>query len=179
MKQIAEGLYAFTGLMVGRVYLIEDADGLTIIDASIPPAAAKILGQITAMGRAPADVKRILITHAHPDHVGGLPELKRGTGAQVIASAADRPLVEGKVPIPLPPVEELSGRARRLRPAETTLAGTPVDREIQDGETLRERLKATYPSAGVCSLHGVGHFPYLNEGEAYTRLIERFLVDED
>ena len=41
MKQIVPGLYAFTGLMMGRVYLIEDPDGLTIIDAGLHNAAAQ------------------------------------------------------------------------------------------------------------------------------------------
>lgn len=41
-------------------------------------------------------------------------------------------------------------------------------------ESLREQLKATYPSAQVHTLRGVGHFPYLNEPEAYTALLAGF-----
>lgn len=40
---------------------------------------------------------------------------------------------------------------------------------------LREQLKATYPSAIVHTLHNVGHFPYLNSAEEFTRLLENFL----
>lgn len=42
---------------------------------------------------------------------------------------------------------------------------------------LRERLKTTYAIARLHTLHGVGHFPYLNAPAVYTSLIERFLTD--
>lgn len=138
MKQIIPGLSFFTGLMIGRVYLSQDPDGLTIIDTSIAASGAKILKQLAGAGHKPTDVKRILITHAHPDHVGALPALKRATGAQVIASPIERPVIEGLMAIPRPPPERFSALARRLRPPETRLEPTPVDREVLDGELLPE-----------------------------------------
>jgi pimeloyl-ACP methyl ester carboxylesterase len=39
---------------------------------------------------------------------------------------------------------------------------------------LRERLKTTYPTAEVHTLHNVGHFPYVNEPETYTELLKSF-----
>ncbi len=44
-------------------------------------------------------------------------------------------------------------------------------------ETLREQLKATYPGAVVYTLPAVGHFPYLNAAQEYTRLLEVFLSE--
>jgi maspardin len=41
--------------------------------------------------------------------------------------------------------------------------------------TLREQLKARYPAATVRTLHHVGHFAYLNEAEAYNRLLDEWL----
>ena len=41
---------------------------------------------------------------------------------------------------------------------------------------LREMLKATYPSSQVKTLHGVGHFPYLNQPEEYTQIVFDFLT---
>lgn len=138
MKKIIPNLYTFTGLIAGRVYMIQDPDGLTIIDTGIASAADKIIKQLEKAGHSPTDVKRILITHAHPDHVGGLPKLKEITGAQVITSTIERPILEGKVPIPLPPREQLSGIARLINPPPQTLKGPPVDREVNDGDTIPE-----------------------------------------
>lgn len=98
MQLIVPGVYAFTGLWMGRVYALEGTDGLTLIDAGIGPAASKVLQQLHASGRQPSDVKRILITHAHPDHVGGLAKLQAATGAQVVAHALEQPELEKHLP---------------------------------------------------------------------------------
>ena len=153
MKAVLSGVYTFTGLVTGRVYAIEDVDGLTLVDAGLSFAPGRIVGQLGAAGYAPGDVRRILVTHAHPDHVGGLPELKALTGAEVIASMGERPVVEGRVPIARPEPERLSGPQRLLRPSETTLPGTPVDRVVADGETLPEVM------GGLTAIATPGHAP--------------------
>jgi glyoxylase-like metal-dependent hydrolase (beta-lactamase superfamily II) len=136
MKRILPGLYYFTGLVMGRVYLIREPDGLTIIDAGISLAANRIAKQLKKAGHRPRDVKRILITHAHPDHVGGLPRLKELTGASVMASSIERPVVEGKVPIQSKPKEKMTRLGRILSARPLTLPGTPVDKEIGEGDVL-------------------------------------------
>ena len=140
MQPILPGVYTFTGLLVGRVYLIDDPDGLTIIDTGLNHAAAKILRQLRAAGHKASDVRRILITHAHPDHVGGLPALRAATGAQVIASAGERPVIEGRIPVPRPAPAQLSSLNRLVRMPVTTFKPTPVDRIVEDGEVLAEAL---------------------------------------
>ncbi len=44
---------------------------------------------------------------------------------------------------------------------------------------LREMLPETYPTAVVQTLHNVGHFPYLNEPEIYTGLLQEFITEKD
>ncbi|HMA33347.1 MAG TPA: MBL fold metallo-hydrolase [Chloroflexia bacterium] len=153
MQRITPGFYTFTGLLVGRVYLIRDPDGMTLIDTGLGLAADKILAQIAAAGGQARQIKRILITHAHPDHIGGLPKLKAQTGAQVIASALERPTIEGRQPIPGPPAEQLPSWVRLLRPPPVTLPGTPVDREVADGELLPDVM------GGLRVIATPGHAP--------------------
>src|SRR3712207_9284971 len=125
MRPTCPGVYAFPGLVVGRVYAIEDPDALTLIDAGLSFAPARIIRQLAAAGYAPGDVRRILVTHAHPDHVGGLPKLKALTGAEVIASAEEQPVIEGRAPVarpqpgqhPPPPRAARPGRAAPPGPA--------------------------------------------------------------
>jgi glyoxylase-like metal-dependent hydrolase (beta-lactamase superfamily II) len=67
-------------------YLILDPDGLTLIDTGLPGADKKILAYVANLGKSPADLKRIILTHADLDHVGGLAALHKATGARTYAS---------------------------------------------------------------------------------------------
>jgi glyoxylase-like metal-dependent hydrolase (beta-lactamase superfamily II) len=151
MQPILPNVYTITGLLAGRVYVIADPDGLTLIDASIPPAVGPILNQIKALGKQPSDVKRILITHAHPDHVGDLPKLKALTGAQIVASAIEQPVIEGKMAVPRVDLAKLKGPIK-FRPPHTMYKPTPVDLPLQGGETLPVL-------GGLHVIHTPGHSP--------------------
>jgi glyoxylase-like metal-dependent hydrolase (beta-lactamase superfamily II) len=154
MKQIADGLHTFTGLIVGRVYATEDADGeLTVIDASIGSAAAKIDKQLREAGRLPSHVKRIVITHAHPDHIGGLPALQALTGAQVICSAIERDYVEGHAAPPIADRASLGFFDRLMWQAPKPPRGTPVSRVVNDGDVLDDVF------GGLQVVHTPGHTP--------------------
>jgi glyoxylase-like metal-dependent hydrolase (beta-lactamase superfamily II) len=128
MQQVMPQVFTFTGLIAGRVYALQDADGLTIVDTSINNAADKILAQLQQAGHAATDVKRILITHAHPDHIGGLPKVQQATGAEVWCHALEKPVIEGKQPIPRRPTG--------IRPPDMKITPTPVSRTLNENEML-------------------------------------------
>ena len=158
MKPIAPGIYTFEGLLVGRVYLLERGDNLALIDTGTIFAPARIIHQLKASGRRPKQVTQILITHAHTDHVGGLARLKALTGAAVIASERERPIIEGDEPVQFPPLETLSpwGRAMRAgRASEQWLGGTLVDRAVNDGDTVIDGVQAVMTPG-----HTPGHVTY-------------------
>ena len=72
MHYILDGISTIEGLRIGRVYVIEAADGLTLIDTSVPGSLPQIEKELQRVGHHLSDVKRILITHAHSDHFGSL-----------------------------------------------------------------------------------------------------------
>jgi glyoxylase-like metal-dependent hydrolase (beta-lactamase superfamily II) len=51
-------------------YLVQDGDALTLIDCGYPGDAEAVEQSIRALGRRPEDVRAVLITHAHVDHIG-------------------------------------------------------------------------------------------------------------
>lgn len=139
MKQIVPGLYTFTGLMMGHVYLITEGDGLTIVDASVPGSSNKIIKQLEAAGYQPSDVKRILITHAHFDHVGGLADLVEKTGAHVVASEIEKPYISDKQPVPRASMSEVPLIQRLLLlGGETVNKAVTVQRTVYDGALIPE-----------------------------------------
>jgi glyoxylase-like metal-dependent hydrolase (beta-lactamase superfamily II) len=60
-----------------NAFLLETENGLALIDTGVAGSADKILEVVRATGRAPADIRHILMTHCHGDHAGSLAELKR------------------------------------------------------------------------------------------------------
>jgi metallo-beta-lactamase class B len=70
-------------------FLIASPKGHVLIDGGFAETAPQIVRNIDKLGFKLEDVKVLLSSHAHFDHAGGLAELKRRTGAQVVASRAD------------------------------------------------------------------------------------------
>ncbi len=63
-----------------NVYLIDEGDaGLTLVDVGFEKNAAKITEAIRGIGREPSDLTNILITHAHPDHLGSAAHFESDT----------------------------------------------------------------------------------------------------
>jgi glyoxylase-like metal-dependent hydrolase (beta-lactamase superfamily II) len=80
-------------------FLVTDEHGLTLVDVGWKSAPDVIRQAVEASGRTLADIKRIVITHAHPDHVRGLAELAARTKAEVLVHELDAAwLAAGRVP---------------------------------------------------------------------------------
>lgn len=91
--RIGENLY-YVGSEGLSAYLIVTPKGLILIDGPMEQNVADIEANIKALGFRLSDVKILLNTHAHFDHAAGFAQLKADTGAALLASAADRPLLE-------------------------------------------------------------------------------------
>ena len=112
--EITHGLHLIGGVKGPNVYLLVDED-LTLIDSGFPGNGRIIAQYIEGLGRRLNELKRVLLTHSHPDHTGSVAELKEMLPAlQVMAHRSDtsvdkdgRHLVSylnlfGATPLPIP-----------------------------------------------------------------------------
>ena len=122
MEAILDGVYQVSRGV--NAFIIDGDDGVTLVDTGLPKQQGRIESGLTAIGRSLEDVRAIVITHAHADHVGGAAALKTSTGAPLYASATDAPAIRGEEPKPTPPVLD---RVSFL---------TPVYRLLPDAEAV-------------------------------------------
>ena len=79
-------------------YLIAEPDSLTLIDTGLARHFKTTLQAISRLGRSPADLKRVLITHSDGDHMGALADLKAICGARAYASPIEAQAIETAKP---------------------------------------------------------------------------------
>jgi metallo-beta-lactamase class B len=107
--------------------LVTGDQGHVLIDGGTGKGAAPIAANIEALGFPLSDVKLLLHSHEHFDHVGGLAELQRRTGARLLASQAAAPVLA-------------SGQSADDDPQKGSLdpfAPVRVDGTVRDGEVVR------------------------------------------
>lgn len=80
-----------------NVYLVEEAGAITIVDAGLPGYFGDLLAELTAMGRSIEDVRAVLLTHAHTDHIGFAERIRRDRGVPIRVHEADAALARGEV----------------------------------------------------------------------------------
>ena len=74
--------------------LITSPAGHILIDGASPKGAPAIAAHIRQLGFRMEDIRYILTSHEHYDHVGGVAELQRLSGATVLTSVAAKPVLE-------------------------------------------------------------------------------------
>ena len=109
------------------VLLVTGPEGHVLIDGAVEAAAPSILNNIRSLGFKPEDVKLIVGTHEHHDHMGGFAALKAATGARLLVREPARAVVE-------------TGAVDKADPQHGIIEGmTPVavDATYVHGEVLR------------------------------------------
>lgn len=103
MVEIMQGVHQVDGVNANS-YLVFEKDGsLTLIDTAMSTSERRILDYIkTTLSKQPSDVKTIVITHAHIDHIRGALSVKRATGAKVAIHERDADSLSGKRRLPTP-----------------------------------------------------------------------------
>src|SRR6516165_361306 len=68
-KRVINGVHVVP-MGIANAFLIEGQDGLTLIDAGFPGKEAAVFQAIRGLGRSPEELKHLVFTHGHPDHIG-------------------------------------------------------------------------------------------------------------
>ena len=161
-RQVASGVYQLGVGGVNVFFVADDDDGLVLIDTGIAPGAERIGAGLRMLGRAPRELRGIVVTHLHGDHIGGLAAVKAHTGAEVWMQKADaeavREGVRGRALEPGPGlVRAVIVRTIGRKSAGRTGDPIGVEHEVQDGEVL--------PFAGLTAVctpgHTLGHLALL------------------
>ena len=78
-------------------YLVEEAGEVTIIDAGVPAYYVGLTAELAAMGRTVEDVRALVLTHGHDDHIGFAERLRAEHDVPVSIHALDAALARGEV----------------------------------------------------------------------------------
>ena len=115
-------VHRITRLAIVNAYLVEEEDGLTVIDTTLPRGAKKIRDAAAALGKP---IRRIVLTHAHQDHVGSLDALAQSlSGVEILISDRDARFLRGDKSLdPGEPQDKLRGNYVKV---DTTPTGSLV-----------------------------------------------------
>jgi len=153
---LAPGVHRIATGRGTNAFLVDGDDGMTLVDVGWGSAPAAIDAALTELRRSLRDIRRIVITHAHPDHVRGLARIRELTGAAVLIHGADADWLRlGHVPA--------GGRSARLPAAMDRLPvtqWTPVDPDVLlgDGDEVTAGLRVIHTPG-----HSAGHIALLHE----------------
>jgi glyoxylase-like metal-dependent hydrolase (beta-lactamase superfamily II) len=138
------------GDLVNSFAFLDEDGQVTLVDCGVKSAPKRILAALEWMGAAPSDVTRIILTHAHTDHAGGLSRMRGRTGAPVLVHERDADYVRtGKTPVK--DRSTTGGRLLRRMPA-AGFSPVEVNEELLDGQVLDV-------AGGVEVIHTPGHTP--------------------
>jgi hydroxyacylglutathione hydrolase len=119
-------------------------DEITLIDTGVKQNEKQIFDYIIQNGRDITEIKTIILSHSHPDHIGSAADIKEITGCRILAHRYEKEWIEDI---------EIQNRARPV-PGFFNLVSRPVriDEYLTDNQLLN-------PAAGVSAkiIHSPGH----------------------
>jgi glyoxylase-like metal-dependent hydrolase (beta-lactamase superfamily II) len=123
-----------------QAYAVRQGEGFNLVDTSTADCEEAILGCLATIDRTAPEVAQlndIVITHGHDDHSGAAAGLGRRTGARILASATDAPVIEGRKVQPEPQLIDWDVPLyEQVVPSVPSARPAPVDVLLDDGALL-------------------------------------------
>jgi glyoxylase-like metal-dependent hydrolase (beta-lactamase superfamily II) len=142
VREVADGVFE-VGMGYVNAHLVVVDDGVVLVDSGLPGRSATVEQALHDARRKLGEVHTILLTHRHPDHVGNAADLRRRSGARVVAHAADAPVITGAERVA--PTGLIRVLALFVKPPEPV----PVD-DLLDAD-------GPLPVPGFSAVHTPGH----------------------
>lgn len=114
----------YVGTNEMAIFLITTPAGHILIDSGFEAGVPRLRDNIRQLGFRFEDIELVLSSHAHIDHVQGHAEVRRLTGARVLASERDRPVIAG------------GGQGDWLLEGSYRWTPSPVDGVVADGQRV-------------------------------------------
>lgn len=92
--EVASGVFQARAKHVGWV-LVVDGGEVTLVDTGYPGDRDRVIASLSRIGRSPADVAAVVLTHAHPDHLGSAEYFRTVVGRPVLAHELEVPNATG------------------------------------------------------------------------------------
>lgn len=132
---ITDGVFQVRTIGARVTVLVEGGDVL-LVDAGLRGSLGAITRGLEALGLSRDQIGRVVVTHAHPDHSGGLGELVAGRRIAVAVHRLEADIVAGAAPAPSPLQNGLLAMAARPVLARLTGDAVPVDDRLDDGDVV-------------------------------------------
>ncbi len=133
--QVTGGVFQFR-VLGARITVLVENDRAVLVDTGLQGSLLPITGGLKDLGLTLDQIDTVVITHAHPDHCGGLAEVVAGRNIAVAAHRLDADIISGAKTVPNPLQNELLAKA--AEPILPKLMGghVPVDLRLEDGDII-------------------------------------------
>ena len=92
--EIADGIWHARAKHVGWV-LVSEGDEVTLVDTGYPGDRDRVIASLARIGHEPADVAAVVLTHAHPDHLGSAEYFRRELSTRILAHEREAANADG------------------------------------------------------------------------------------